>query len=608
MKPAKPLKLSFLACLAVSLGAFAIVPAARANVYATDIRLNGTLTNTVSVSVGSSVTLTYHLNDNATAGVTINLRSNATVVAATNIASPNAGTLMGLNTVSLAAPGSAGIYSVSITAISTGYAAWQQISKDTNPGNVAVFPHGMAVDNNPVSPYYGRVFVNNGLDMQAYGLPQSQGIYKYNADATLADEGAFGYGNYITNNSGQAGVNTFGYLYPQMAAHGTAGHGQEKMRVGTDDRVYMCDYSNDGSIVAFDPLISTNQMVIDQGATSGNFPAAPNYSGNPDFSELANGIDSFDVTPTGANPAVWLGDNDYPGWGLWMYHMTNGTADPADNVGAQAVAQNSTGVGLVVASAGCMIDTNLDIFVASDRGNAADPYERVMVFSNWNGGVLAPEGASSNKAVIIPSWEVGANDDTLTGIVDTLINSRTKPTLVALPMYQGAPETYGYSGANGGIRVLNAADAFLTVTRASLNGTNLTINCVSSSPYAPVLSQLSLVSTTTLNGNAITNPVAGTFTGGNGVFQATTTVSGSAGFYQVVCPHVAGTVVQVENNLGAVTQALTNLDAGNWYSCAAFDNVGNLYGASTTTNYWRVWSPPGANTNTTVAAVSLTTH
>jgi hypothetical protein len=33
--------------------------------------------------------------------------------------------------------------------------------------------------------------------------------------------------------------------------------------------------------------------------------------------------------------------------------------------------------------------------------------------------------------------------------------------------------------------------------------------------------------------------------------------------------------------------------------------VGNLYAASTTTNYWRVWSPPGANTNTTAAVVKV---
>lgn len=59
--------------------------------------------------------------------------------------------------------------------------------------------------------------------------------------------------------------------------------------------------------------------------------------------------------------------------------------------------------------------------------------------------------------------------------------------------------------------------------------------------------------------------------------------------------------------LNAVTGAYvaTNLDYTNWYTSAAFDNVGNVYACSTTTNYWRVWSPPGANTNTTTAAENI---
>jgi hypothetical protein len=50
---------------------------------------------------------------------------------------------------------------------------------------------------------------------------------------------------------------------------------------------------------------------------------------------------------------------------------------------------------------------------------------------------------------------------------------------------------------------------------------------------------------------------------------------------------------------------VSNLDIGNWYTGAAFDGAGNLYGCSPTTNYWRAWSPPGANTNTTTAVQQL---
>lgn len=64
-----------------------------------------------------------------------------------------------------------------------------------------------------------------------------------------------------------------------------------------------------------------------------------------------------------------------------------------------------------------------------------------------------------------------------------------------------------------------------------------------------------------------------------------------------------GSVVSVTN--GATVQTLTNLDDANQYTCAAWDNVGNLYAASTTTNCWRVWLPPGTNQATTLAVATV---
>jgi hypothetical protein len=82
-------------------------------------------------------------------------------------------------------------------------------------------------------------------------------------------------------------------------------------------------------------------------------------------------------------------------------------------------------------------------------------------------------------------------------------------------------------------------------------------------------------------------------------------MSGSMEYYQVAIPPTAGKIASGTATTGSVTQGLTNMDFGNVYTCAAFDNVGNLYAASTTTNLWRVWSPPGANTNTTTAVVTI---
>jgi hypothetical protein len=64
-----------------------------------------------------------------------------------------------------------------------------------------------------------------------------------------------------------------------------------------------------------------------------------------------------------------------------------------------------------------------------------------------------------------------------------------------------------------------------------------------------------------------------------------------------------GSVISVTN--GTSVQTLTNIDWGYAYTCAAWDNVGNLYGASTNRNLWRVWSPPGGSTNTTAAVPTV---
>ena len=66
-----------------------------------------------------------------------------------------------------------------------------------------------------------------------------------------------------------------------------------------------------------------------------------------------------------------------------------------------------------------------------------------------------------------------------------------------------------------------------------------------------------------------------------------------------------GSIITATNASGTVIQTLTNLDNGQAYKAAAWDNVGNLYGASTTRNLWRVWSPPGTSTNTTMAAAQV---
>jgi hypothetical protein len=316
-----------------------------------------------------------------------------------------------------------------------------------------------------------------------------------------------------------------------------------KIRIGDDDRIYWVDNSDFGAIVACDILATTNQVVVCEGAANFGRDTGPLWSGMADFSDTGDniGFQEFDVTATTTtNAAVWLCDNDYgagPGdgnWGVWMFHLTNGAVDPNDTQGTQVVYAGSPSDLSLVSSGGCTVDANLDIFVSQSRSGEEAVYDS-MVFPNYNGGVLPPENSGTSLpgefglATNEVKWGYGcgvdstcATDPSFEAVADTVINSRTSPTIVACPMREGAQFVLGTTG--GGIRLLNAAN---------------------------------------------------------------------------------GSIVTATNGSGAVIQTLTNLDNGQAYGCAAWDNVGNLYGASTTRHLWRVWSPPGTSANTTVAVAQV---
>src|SRR5882724_11418126 len=71
---------------------------ARANVYATNVKLNGGATN-VTLQSGDSVTISYVLNEPASLGVTLNILSATGAVRSIAIAGNAVGARKGLNTV-----------------------------------------------------------------------------------------------------------------------------------------------------------------------------------------------------------------------------------------------------------------------------------------------------------------------------------------------------------------------------------------------------------------------------------------------------------------------------------------------------------------------------
>src|SRR5437867_3369228 len=126
-------------------------PTAHANVYATNLRLNGGITN-FTLSPTGTVSISYLLNEAATAGVKIEINNGATSIRIINLTNGSPGTLRGTNVVvwdgkdgNSNAP-SGGTYSISATPAAVGYNDWTQISDDANLGNYVWEPRGIAVN------------------------------------------------------------------------------------------------------------------------------------------------------------------------------------------------------------------------------------------------------------------------------------------------------------------------------------------------------------------------------------------------------------------------------------------------------------------------------
>jgi len=176
---------------------------ARANVYATNIRLNNGTTNS-TIPSGGSVAVGYILNEDATGGITIAITTGATTARTISIATGSQGTQRGTNMViwdgrdDIGHAVAGGTYSISITAAATGYGDWTQTSVEGDSGNYAAAPTGIAINKNPNSLFYGRIFVANSQPGPHPEINPGDevGILKLNADASAAPEGVFSDGSY----------------------------------------------------------------------------------------------------------------------------------------------------------------------------------------------------------------------------------------------------------------------------------------------------------------------------------------------------------------------------------------------------------------------------
>ena len=122
-----PQRSLLLPMLSLTLALPCVTPQARANVYATNFKLNGS-TNSLAITVGQEVNIGYILNEPASAGVTLRILRVTNVVRTLSLTNGAPGTSRGPNTVTWDGKNegggavSVGDYAFSITAGSQGCA------------------------------------------------------------------------------------------------------------------------------------------------------------------------------------------------------------------------------------------------------------------------------------------------------------------------------------------------------------------------------------------------------------------------------------------------------------------------------------------------------
>ncbi|MCL4787868.1 MAG: hypothetical protein KJ070_13925 [Verrucomicrobia bacterium] len=404
---------------------------AGANPYATNIRFAGSVPGSsanATVYVPCELAyVSYILNEPANAGVTIEFLSETTVVRTMHIAAGQPGTLRGDNTVIWDVKNDLddfvplGLYRVRITAHSHGYADWTQISDDYQPGSYVWQPRGIAVNRNPSSPFYGRVFVGNGQlgPYPEYQAGDRLGVLKLNADGSPAEEGMFADGGWSWSETGNS---------------------PWKIEVAEDDLVYINDWGDHGLLLRFDQLVSSASRTVVLG--SGNRPngGAANLSG-----PFLSGI--------GTNLTIWMADANHPdGAGIRAWKV-NGDGKPAADDPGLAAVKAGTNSHLSQAPFDVTLDRSNRIYTIQFSDAPGDPAPRVLRFPAYDGTVLTNA-----------DWRVGSFDDQLTGASGIAVDPTGIYVAVA---FTGMGEGFGRTG--GGVRVFRTADGTLvrTLTPAS---------------------------------------------------------------------------------------------------------------------------------------------
>jgi hypothetical protein len=411
--------------LALALGLNVVAFSARANVYATNLKLNGSVTNVVAIQ-GDGVSISFLLNEPATLGTTVNIRAGTNVVRSLSCADGSPGALRGLNTVvwdgkdrdsNTVAPGA---YAVSVTA-SSSHTDWTQITSDADDPNTYVFEgHGIAADQNPSSPYYGRIFVansaNNGSETDP---PNVAGVLKFNADTSGAEEGISSAG---------------------LDGHDWAGNfvSPWKIAVSADDDVYVSDLASGGEVYRWDPTISSNSLLYV--LRTDNQPPGATLTGPAIFG-------------VGTNAEVWMANTSATEGALLRWRLATNGACASNDLGVAIV---GIGTNLSSAPSAIALDKAGNIYACVAVTSLGSPVQRVFRFPAYD--------PSTNGSLVETNadWAVGAGDDTYCGASGIAVDPTGAYVAVSFEgIFPDNGNTKIFSATNGAlITSLDLGDGF----------------------------------------------------------------------------------------------------------------------------------------------------